>query len=127
MQVSTDAHQHPQSVPLLLTGAMRPGAAAPIPKVLGAAAPKPPAPPRHPPVQADPPPASKGPITSTALLHVVAASPGTAATTAAPTPAAPPGRLSCLAHTQCLFADPFVSFKGTERFKKNVSNLGALM
>jgi hypothetical protein len=28
---------------------------------------------------------------------------------------------------QCLFADPFVSFKGTDRFKKNVSNLGALM
>jgi hypothetical protein len=28
---------------------------------------------------------------------------------------------------QCVFADPFVSFKGTERFKKNVSNLGALM
>jgi hypothetical protein len=28
---------------------------------------------------------------------------------------------------QCLYADPFVSFKGTERFKKNVSNLGAMM
>lgn len=27
----------------------------------------------------------------------------------------------------CLFADPFVSFKGVDRFKKNVSNLGALM
>lgn len=26
-----------------------------------------------------------------------------------------------------MFADPFVSFKGTERFKKNVSNLGALI
>jgi hypothetical protein len=28
---------------------------------------------------------------------------------------------------ECLFADPFVSFRGVERFKKNVSNLGALM
>jgi len=28
---------------------------------------------------------------------------------------------------QCLFADPFVSFRGVERFKKNVSNLGALI
>ena len=28
---------------------------------------------------------------------------------------------------QCLFADPFVSFRGVERFKKNVSNLGGLM
>jgi hypothetical protein len=28
---------------------------------------------------------------------------------------------------ECLFADPFVSFKGTERFKKNVSNLGGMM
>lgn len=28
---------------------------------------------------------------------------------------------------QCVFADPFVSFKGVDRFKKNVSNLGGLM
>jgi hypothetical protein len=28
---------------------------------------------------------------------------------------------------ECLFADPFVSFRGVDRFKKNVSNLGALM
>lgn len=28
---------------------------------------------------------------------------------------------------QCEFADPFVSFKGTLRFKQNVSNLGGLM
>eukprot|EP00775_Hariotina_reticulata_P008051 gene8051-8246_t len=28
---------------------------------------------------------------------------------------------------QCLFADPFVSFRGVQRFKKNVSNLGALI
>lgn len=28
---------------------------------------------------------------------------------------------------ECLFADPFVSFRGVERFKKNVSNLGAFM
>jgi hypothetical protein len=27
----------------------------------------------------------------------------------------------------CVFADPFVSFKGVERFKNNVSNLGGLM
>ncbi|GFR49931.1 hypothetical protein Agub_g12035, partial [Astrephomene gubernaculifera] len=25
----------------------------------------------------------------------------------------------------CLFSDPFVSFRGTERFKRNVANLGA--
>ncbi|PNW82748.1 hypothetical protein CHLRE_06g292400v5 [Chlamydomonas reinhardtii] len=28
---------------------------------------------------------------------------------------------------QCVFADPFVSFSGTQRFKQNVSNLGGLM
>lgn len=27
----------------------------------------------------------------------------------------------------CLFADPFVSFKGVQRFKKNVSNLGVML
>ncbi len=27
----------------------------------------------------------------------------------------------------CLFADPFAGFNGVDRFKKNVSNLGALM
>ncbi len=27
----------------------------------------------------------------------------------------------------CLFADPFASFRGVARFKKNVSNLGSLM
>lgn len=27
----------------------------------------------------------------------------------------------------CLFADPFASFRGTERFKRNVSNLGGLL
>lgn len=27
----------------------------------------------------------------------------------------------------CEFADPFVSFKGIDRFKANVSNLGGLM
>jgi len=27
----------------------------------------------------------------------------------------------------CVFADPFVSFKGTSRFLQNVSNLGSLM
>ncbi|KAK9915073.1 hypothetical protein WJX75_004413 [Coccomyxa subellipsoidea] len=29
--------------------------------------------------------------------------------------------------SDCLFADPFAGFKGVERFKKNVSNLGSLM
>ncbi|WIA35268.1 hypothetical protein OEZ86_003727 [Tetradesmus obliquus] len=28
---------------------------------------------------------------------------------------------------ECLFADPFVSFRGVERFKKNVANLGAVI
>lgn len=28
---------------------------------------------------------------------------------------------------QCLFADPFAGFKGVDRFKQNVSNLGGLM
>ena len=28
---------------------------------------------------------------------------------------------------QCEFADPFVSFKGRDRFKANVSNLGSFM
>jgi Uncharacterized conserved protein (DUF2358) len=28
---------------------------------------------------------------------------------------------------RCLFADPFAGFKGLDRFKKNVSNLGGLM
>ena len=27
----------------------------------------------------------------------------------------------------CTFADPFTSFNGVERFKKNVSNLGGLL
>lgn len=27
----------------------------------------------------------------------------------------------------CTFADPFTSFDGVERFKKNVSNLGGLL
>jgi hypothetical protein len=27
----------------------------------------------------------------------------------------------------CLYSDPFVSFRGTDRFKQNVSNLGAFM
>ena len=28
---------------------------------------------------------------------------------------------------QCTFGDPFVSFKGVDRFKQNVGNLGGLM
>ena len=27
----------------------------------------------------------------------------------------------------CLFADPFTSFRGVQRFRKNVSNLGGLL
>jgi hypothetical protein len=27
----------------------------------------------------------------------------------------------------CVFADPFASFSGTERFKRNVQNLGGLL
>ena len=38
------------------------------------------------------------------------------------------GKGDMLAYTaDCVFADPFVSFSGTERFKQNVSNLGGLM
>ena len=29
--------------------------------------------------------------------------------------------------SDCTFADPFTSFKGVDRFKKNVSNLGGLL
>ena len=27
----------------------------------------------------------------------------------------------------CLFADPFTSFRGVDRFRKNVTNLGGLL
>ena len=29
--------------------------------------------------------------------------------------------------SDCLFADPFAGFRGVQRFKNNVSNLGGLM
>ena len=38
------------------------------------------------------------------------------------------GKGDMLAYAQdCIFADPFVSFSGTGRFKQNVGNLGGLM
>ena len=51
-----------------------------------------------------------------------------------PPPPAPPlqyfvrgvGDMSAYA-PDCTFSDPFVSFKGTQRFKQNVGNLGGLM
>ena len=43
-----------------------------------------------------------------------------------PTAAAGVGSMSAYA-PDCLFADPFAGFRGTDRFRRNVSNLGGLM
>lgn len=36
------------------------------------------------------------------------------------------GDLNCY-HKECIFADPFASFTGVDRFKRNVGNLGSLL
>lgn len=91
------------------------------------------------------------PTTSTSTPTDTAAS--TSASTSTPTPAAAPGqrrlsRAEAFAAIRadydvtyfisgkggmgayapdCVFADPFASFRGVERFKRNVGNLGALL